>query len=220
MKVKVIEGSLKEELLKTLRNEKSRTSEFKDALRKLGLILVSEALKAAETKALTVKTPICEAQVKEISQEVVFIPILRAGLSLLPPALEIYPEGRIGFIGVYRNEETLKPIPYYEKFPLLRGALYVLLDPMAATGGTAEYAVERLTSLGVKEENIVFVSVVSAPEALRRFEGFKEATLITASIDKGLNDKGFIVPGLGDAGDRFCGTLEVEVIENYGIQGS
>ncbi len=220
MKVKVIEGSLKEELLKTLRDENSRTSEFKEALKKLGLLLVSEALKLAETKTLTVKTPICEAQVKEISQEVVFIPILRAGLSLLPPALEVYPEGRIGFIGVYRNEETLKPIPYYEKFPLLRGALYVLLDPMVATGGTAEYAVERLTSLGVKEENVVFVSAVSAPEALRRLEKYKEATLITASVDKGLNDRGFIVPGLGDAGDRFCGTLDVEVVENYGIQGS
>jgi len=220
VKVKLIEGSLKEELLKTLRDEKSRTSQFKEALRKLGLLLISEALKGVKTRTSRVKTPISQAEVREIFQEVVFIPILRAGLSLLLPALEVYPESRVGFIGVYRDEESLEPVPYYEKFPLLRGALYVLLDPMVATGGTAEYAVRRLTSLGVKEKDITFVSVVSAPEALRRLERFKEATLITASVDEGLNDKGFIVPGLGDAGDRFCGTLGVEVIENYGIQGS
>ncbi len=220
MKVKVLEGSLKEELLKTLRDEKSRISQFKEALRKLGLLLISEALKGAKTRTLSVKTPVSEAKVREISQEVVFIPILRAGLSLLPSALEVYPEGRIGFIGVYRDEESLRPVPYYEKFPLLKGALYLILDPMVATGGTAEYSLERLTSLGVKERDITFVSVVSAPEALKRLEMFKEVNLITASLDKGLNDKGFIVPGLGDAGDRFCGTLGVEVIENYGIQGS
>ena len=217
MRVRVIEGALKEELLTTLRNRKTPPEIFRESLERLGILLISEALKELRTREVRIETPISEGVFRSISQEVVFIAILRAGLSLIPPALELFPKGRVGLIGVYRNDETLKPVNYYVKFPKVNGAKYILLDPMLATGGTAEFSIELLLKSGVGEEEISFVSVVSAPEGIERLERFKGATLITASIDEKLNDSGYIVPGLGDAGDRFCGTENVEVVESYGV---
>jgi len=217
VKVATIKGALKEELLKALRDKRTETAEFKEALKRLGLLLISEALSELKLKEVKVETPVAEGVFKEIGQEAVFLPILRAGLSLLPPALELFPRGKIGFIGVYRDEEKLTPVPYYLKFPLVKGARYIILDPMVATGGTAQFAVGLLTERGIPCEDIAFVSVICAPEGVERLKKFKGLTLITAQIDQGLNDKGYIVPGLGDAGDRFCGTEGVEVIESYGV---
>jgi len=217
VRVKVIEGALKEELLTVLRDEATGTAQFKEALSRLGALLISEALKGLKTSKVKVKTPVALGRGRRIAQEVVFIPVLRAGLSFLPPALELYPSGRLGFIGVYRNEESLNPVPYYVKLPLIKGAEYILLDPMLATGGTARYCVELLTGRGVPATDITFVSLVSAPEGLKRLEGLEGLTVITAAVDERLNSKGYIVPGLGDAGDRFCGTEGVEVVESYGV---
>lgn len=217
MKLKVVEGALKEELLRKLRDRNTPTEEFRESLERIGVLLISEALRDIGTKEVTVETPISTGKAKEISQEVIFIAILRAGLSLIPPALLVFPKGRIGFIGTYRNEATLEPINYYLKFPKVNGAKYLILDPMLATGGTAYHAVKTLIENGVSEENITFVSVVSAPEGIERLKEFERAELITASVDEKLNDRGYIVPGLGDAGDRFCGTEDVEVVESYGV---
>ncbi|SMO51588.1 uracil phosphoribosyltransferase [Balnearium lithotrophicum] len=217
MKLKILEGALKEELLTTLRNRETSPKEFRENLERLGTLLISEALKDVKTRTVNLKTPVSEGNFRKISQEVVFIAILRAGLSLIPPAVNLYPKGRIGFIGTYRNERTLEPVNYYVKFPKVEGAKYIILDPMLATGGTAEQSIEILMENGIREENITFVSVVSAPEGIERLRRFKEATLITASVDERLNDYGYIVPGLGDAGDRFCGTDDVEVVESYGV---
>lgn len=217
MKLKILEGALKEELLTTLRNRETPPKEFRENLERLGTLLISEALKDVKTRTVNLKTPISDGNFRRISQEVVFIAILRAGLSLIPPAVNLYPKGRIGFIGTYRNERTLEPVNYYVKFPKVEGAKYVILDPMLATGGTAEQSIEILMENGIREKNITFVSVVSAPEGIDRLRKFKEATLITASVDERLNDYGYIVPGLGDAGDRFCGTDDVEVVESYGV---
>jgi uracil phosphoribosyltransferase len=217
VKLKILEGALKEELLTTLRNRETPPKEFRENLERLGTLLISEALKDVKTRTVNLKTPVSDGNFRRISQEVVFIAILRAGLSLIPPAVNLYPKGRIGFIGTYRNERTLEPVNYYVKFPKVEGAKYVILDPMLATGGTAEQSIEILMENGIREKNITFVSVVSAPEGIDRLRKFKEATLITASVDERLNDYGYIVPGLGDAGDRFCGTDDVEVVESYGV---
>ena len=217
MKLRVLDGALKEELLYRLRNRKTPPEEFRESLERIGALLISEALKELKTEKTEVETPVAKGVAERISQEVVFIAILRAGLSLIPPAISVFPKGRIGFIGTYRNEETLEPINYYVKFPKVPKARYILLDPMLATGGTAEQAVEILKENGIPESEITFVSVVSAPEGIERLKKFPEAKLITASVDKRLNDSGYIVPGLGDAGDRFCGTEDVEVVESYGV---
>jgi uracil phosphoribosyltransferase len=217
VKLRILEGALKEELLTTLRNRETPPKEFRENLERLGTLLISEALKDVKTRTVNLKTPVSDGNFRRISQEVVFIAILRAGLSLIPPAVNLYPKGRIGFIGTYRNERTLEPVNYYVKFPKVEGAKYVILDPMLATGGTAEQSIEILMENGIREKNITFVSVVSAPEGIDRLRKFKEATLITASVDERLNDYGYIVPGLGDAGDRFCGTDDVEVVESYGV---
>ena len=217
MKLKLLKGALKEELLSWLRNRETPAWEFRESLEKLGILLISEALKELKTTKVEVETPVAKGVAEKISQEVVFIAILRAGLSLIPPAVSVFPKGRIGFIGTYRNEKTLEPVNYYLKFPKVPGAHYVILDPMLATGGTAEQAVNILKENGIPESEITFVSVVSAPEGIEKLKKFPEAKLITASVDERLNDSGYIVPGLGDAGDRFCGTEEVEVVESYGV---
>ena len=217
MKVKVVEGALKEELLRVLRDRRTGTARFKEALRRLGLILISEALTDLKLREVNLETPVAPGTFREVAQEVVFLPILRAGLSLLGPAVELYPQGRVGFIGVYRDEERLTPVPYYLKFPLIKGAKYLILDPMVATGGTAEFTVNLLLEKGISPEEVVLVSVICAPEGIERLKKFKGLNLITAQVDERLNDRGYIVPGLGDAGDRFCGTEGVEVIESYGV---
>jgi uracil phosphoribosyltransferase len=219
MKVKVIEGALKEELLFTLRSKETPPYLFRESLERLGLLLIGEALKELSVSYREVETPVAPARAGTISQEVVFIAILRAGLSLLPPALSLYPKGRLGFIGAYRNEESLEPVNYYVKFPKVDGAKYFILDPMLATGGTVYSSVKGLSSYGIEPSQLCVVTVVSAPEGIERLREFEGLTLVTASVDEGLNSKGFIVPGLGDAGDRFCGTEGVEVVESYGIQG-
>ena len=217
MNLKVVEGALKEDLLTVLRRKDTPHWLFRETLEKLGLLLIPETLKGLELKRVEVETPVSEGFSYQVSQEVVFIAILRAGLSLIPPAMGLYPKGRVGFMGVYRNEETLEPVSYYKKYPLVEGARYVLLDPMLATGGTASYCREELLSKGIKAEQLTFVSVVSAPEGIDRLKRFEGLTLVTAAVDERLNDYGYIVPGLGDAGDRFCGTDDVEVVEGYGV---
>ena len=216
MKLKVLEGALKERLLTALRDERSDTATFKRAAHQLSKLLIGEALKELKLKPIPIKTPVARGTGYEAAQEVVFVPILRAGLAALPAAVELYPEGRIGFLGMKRDEETLKPFTYYAKVPAVKGARYLILDPMLATGGTAEAAVKFLKGLNVPEEEITFVATVAAPKGLSRLKEFS-ITVVTAAVDEKLNPQGYIVPGLGDAGDRFCGTDGVEVIESYGV---
>ncbi len=217
MRLRVVEGALKEELLTILRRKDTPHWLFRESLERLGLLLVAEALKELKVKEVKVETPVSCGLSGEIDQKVVFIGVLRAGLSLIPPALNLYPKGRVGFMGVYRNEETLTPVSYYKKYPFVEGAKYIILDPMLATGGTAFYCIGELLGRGVPPEDLVFVSVVCAPEGIERLKEFKGLTLVTAAVDERLNDRGYIVPGLGDAGDRFCGTDDVEVVEGYGV---
>ncbi|WP_457679102.1 uracil phosphoribosyltransferase [Thermovibrio sp.] len=216
MRVKVLEGALKEELLTTLRKRETPDWLFRESMERLGSLLVSEALKELKEKEVEIETPVGKGKFREVGEEVVFIAVLRAGLSLVSPALRLFPKGRLGFIGVYRNEDSLEPVFYYKKYPLVKGR-FVILDPMVATGNTAKFCVKELLEKGVPLRKITFVSVVCAPEGIENLSRFKELTLITASIDERLNSSGYIVPGLGDAGDRFCSTQGLEVVEGYGV---
>ena len=217
--IRVVDNPVSKSLLSSLRDRKTPVRDFRESLLKLSRILIYEFFKDTEVVETVIDTPI-EEGVKgfRLKGNVVFVPILRAGLSMVQPALEVLPDAALGFIGTVRNEETLEPVNYYLKFPLIDGARYVLLDPMVATGGTSEHAVETLIGSGIAEERIGLVCTICAPEGVERLSRFKRLKIVTASIDEKLNSNGYIVPGLGDAGDRFCGTEGKEVIESYGVQ--
>ncbi|WP_457569869.1 uracil phosphoribosyltransferase [Desulfurobacterium sp.] len=213
-----VKNSLTSSLLTVLRDRKSDGVSFRKAAEKLTSVLIANALSNLPVDSVVIDTPV-ESNVKAdvLNVDIVFVPILRAGLLMLHPAISLYERGRIGFAGVYRNEETLEPNLYYFKVPVVRDAFYFILDPMLATGGTAACVIGKLLDLNVRPDRIKFVSLVSAPEGIKKLEKFSDVEIFTASIDRCLNDKGYIMPGLGDAGDRFCYTEGVEVVEDYGI---
>ncbi len=219
--IEVVNNSLSKVFLSKLRDKKSDVETFRFYLDKLSKLLIFEVFRGSELEEFQVDTPITEGTKGfRLKRKVVFVPILRAGLSMISSAIEIVPNASIGFIGTVRDEKTLEPVNYYLKFPVMKDADYILLDPMVATGGTAEHAVKTLLNSGIPESNIGLVCAVCAPEGVKRLSRFKRLKLVTASIDERLNDIGYIVPGLGDAGDRFCGTEKVEVYESYGVQGN
>lgn len=178
--------------LSTLRNRKSSTAEFRKASDEIARILVKEALRRMRVAN---------------AKKVVLVPILRAGLALLPAFLEKFPEASVGFIGLKRNEKTLKPKAYYQNIPKLsRSDKVIVLDPMLATGGSAVAAISTLLKDGVQEKNITFVGVLSAPEGFGKLQtSFSKIDTLIAVHDEKLDKKGYIVPGLGDFGDRYFG---------------
>ena len=153
-----------------------------------------------------IKTPVAEAQAKKIAEDLVVVPILRAGVGMLEGILDLVPTARVGFVGLYRDEETKEPVAYYQKLPeQTKGGLVILIDPMLATGGSTVAAIDEVKKHGA--EKIIVVCIVTCPEGLARVEeSHPDVRVYTASIDKELNDKKYIVPGLGDAGDRLFGT--------------
>ncbi len=212
-----VKTNFTEHLLTILRDKATDTEDFRKASLKLSEVLITEGISKLPIKKVTIDTPV-ENNITSITiqKEIIFLPILRAGLLLLPAAINAYSKGRIGFIGIKRNEETLKPYLYYFKSPIVRNGFYFILDPMLATGGTAYLTIEKLIEAGIKSENIFFISLICSQEGVKMLSQFKNIKIVTASIDRELNNKGYILPGLGDAGDRFCSTENVEVIESYG----
>lgn len=178
--------------LATLRNRKAPTKDFRKGAEEIAGILVKEAARRMR---------------KAGARKVVLVPILRAGLALLPSFIEKFPEASVGFIGLKRNEKTLKPKAYYQNIPKLsKGNRVIVLDPMLATGGSAVAAVATLIKAGAREENMLFVGVISAPEGLAKLQkNFPKVELLVAVHDEKLDKKGYIVPGLGDFGDRYFG---------------
>jgi len=170
------------------------------------MLLGYEILSGFPTKDIKVKTPLATANCKVISRDIVIVAILRAGLGLMDGLLEIIPEAKQAHIGIYRDEETLKPVKYYLRFPDdLKDKYIIIVDPMLATGGSAVEAVNIVKSRGAK--NIHFMSVISSRygvEVLRKHH--PDIKIFTAVIDEKINENGYIVPGLGDAGDRMFGT--------------
>jgi len=165
-----------------------------------------EALKNIKTKQVSVQTPVAEAICRKLDTDLVVVPILRAGVGMLEGILELVPTARVGFVGLYRDEETKLPVTYYERFPTqVRGGTCIIVDPMLATGGSTVAAIDKLKQSGAG--NIVVVCIVTCPEGIELVEAeHPDVPIYAAAIDEKLDERKYIVPGLGDAGDRLFGT--------------
>lgn len=205
-KVLVFNHPLMSEKLSIIRNEKTNTKDFRQAVKEIATLMTYEATKDLETIEIKVKTPCGVANCKQIKKDIVIVPILRAGLGMVEGITDLIPNAKVGHIGAYRDEETLQPQSYYTKFPdNIKEATVLLVDPMLATGGSVTYSIDVLKQYGVKE--IIYMGIVGAPEGLERIkEDHPDVDIYLASLDEKLNDKGYIVPGLGDCGDRLFGT--------------
>jgi uracil phosphoribosyltransferase len=201
----LVDHPLAGHLLAELRDVTTPPERFRHASRRLSTVLALEATRRLSMRRGTVATPLREAEVEFIADPVVAVPILRAGLGLLDPVLELLPEVQVGYAGLERDEATLQPTSYYLKVPDLTGSVVLLLDPMLATGGSASFAARLLKEHGATD--LQLVCVVAAPEGVARMaEEHPDVHVVAAALDEGLNDVGYIVPGLGDYGDRLFGT--------------
>src|SRR5487761_641329 len=203
--LKVSSHPLVADSLRGLRDRSTPPEEFRVLANKLITLLLYEATADLEVRRVTVQTPLAEADAISIEKEVVAIPVLRAGLGLLAPVLELLPRVSVGYIGLERDEETAVARIYYNKLPQLVGKVPLLLDPMLATGGSAAQALDLIKEAGGRDPRMI--CVVAAPEGVKVLEDrHPEVQIYTAALDQGLNDRAFIVPGLGDFGDRLFGT--------------
>lgn len=193
--------------LTIVRNRETNTGEFRSALNRIAIILAYHALQDFPLKEVEIETPIQPTKGFELDREVVVVPILRAGLSLVDALVQFVPSAKVGHLGMYRDEETHEPVPYYAKLPSnISESMVLLVDPMLATGGSADDAIDYLKKNGAKD--IRFISLIAAPEGIERIRTkYPDVQLITAAVDEKLNENAYIVPGLGDAGDRYFGTM-------------
>jgi uracil phosphoribosyltransferase len=206
MALHVVRHPLVEDVLVALRDKRTPSADFRRRARRLSLLLVAEATRDLPLADTTVETPLEITPAKRLRERVVAVPVLRAGLGMLDAFLELVPSAQVGYFGLERNEETAVARRYYEKVPKrLEDAIVFLLDPMLATGGSAALAVDGLRSLGAR--HIRLLSIVAAPEGVAHLEATEPGKEIyTAAVDRALNDRKFILPGLGDFGDRLFGT--------------
>ena len=190
--------------LTILRNKETGTKEFREIIGEIASILCYEAMKDAQLEDIKVETPICTMTGKKLNEDkYAFVPILRAGTGMLDGLIHTMPNAKIGHIGMYRNEETLKPVKYYYKTPSdIENREVIILDPMLATGGSGIDAITMLKESGAKK--IKFLCIIAAPEGIEKMH--PDVEIYCATIDEKLNENGYIVPGLGDAGDRIFGT--------------
>ena len=206
-RVFVMNHPLIQHKLSIMRDKNTTVKDFRECAHEIGLLLGYEATKDLELEEFELETPITKMMGKRTKRGVALIPILRAGLGMVDALMNLIPSARIGHIGLYRNEETLEPVEYYCKVPTDIAERQVLVvDPMLATGGSAVDAITLLKRRGAK--NIKFVCIIAAPqgvEALRN--AHPDVDVYCGALDEKLNEKGYIVPGLGDAGDRLFGTL-------------
>ena len=207
MKEIILNHPMIEHKISILRNEKTSTKEFRELISEVASILCFEALKDASLKEEKIKTPITTTSGYFIDEnQYAFVPILRAGVGMVDGVLTLMPNAKIGHIGLYRNEKTLEPVEYYCKLPKnIEEKTVILLDPMLATGGSGSAAISMLKKRGVKK--IKFLCVIAAPTGIKKIKtDHPDTELYIAKVDEKLNDIGYIVPGLGDAGDRIFGT--------------
>lgn len=205
MPLRVSDHPVVRHCLAGLRDEATAPEEFRELARRAITFLLYEATRDLPVREGTVRTPLREAPAAWMDTEVVAIPVLRAGLGLLGPVLELLPRVSVGYIGLERDEETAVARIYYNKLPALAGKVPLLLDPMLATGGSGARAIDLIKEAGGVGTRMV--CIVAAPEGVRVIEEqHPEVQVFTAALDQGLNDRAFIVPGLGDFGDRLFGT--------------
>jgi uracil phosphoribosyltransferase len=204
--VTVIAHPLVQHNLARLRDKRTQPQEFRRLLGEIAALMLYEATRNFAVKKISVETPLALTSGFQLEREVVLVPVLRAGLGMLDSILQLIPHARVGFIGLKREETTLRAMFYHKSFPKNLGSFEVILiDPMLATGGSAVAAIDLLAEQGAK--HIRLVNLVAAPEGIRVVQkNYPRVPIFTAAVDKKLNDKGFIVPGLGDAGDRLFGT--------------
>jgi uracil phosphoribosyltransferase len=207
MTLTVLDHPLALDLLGRLRDEHTPPDTFRTLTRRLGWLLVLEATRDLATDTVTIRTPLEETPGTRLAEPLVAIPVLRAGLGLLDATTDLFPDTVVGYLGMERDEETLEPRDYYAKLPAMEGRRALVLDPMLATGGSGTAAVAHVKA-NASPKSISFVCIVAAPEGVERLAAdHPDVPVITAALDRQLNDRGFILPGLGDFGDRLHGTV-------------
>ena len=192
--------------LAIIRDVETGHKRFRELSTEITKFICYEALKNIKTKKVVVQTPVAEADCRKINTSIVVVPILRAGVGMLEGILELVPTARVGFVGQYRDEVSKQPVTYYERFPpQIVGGTCIVIDPMIATGGSTVATIDLLKKNGAT--NIIVICIVTCPEGIEAVENeHSDVTIYAAAIDKFLNENKYIVPGLGDAGDRLFGT--------------
>lgn len=205
--VTVIRHPLVQHNLTRLRDERTQPQEFRRVLSEVAALMIYEATRSFATEKVPVRTPLAKTTGQRLKREVVLVPVLRAGLGMLDSILQLIPKARVGFIGLKRQEETLAALFYHKSLPDdLRHSEVILIDPMLATGGSTVAAVQLLKEHKAQTKQVRLVNLVASPEGVRHVQKhFPGLQIFTAAIDAGLNERGFILPGLGDAGDRLFG---------------
>lgn len=209
MSLHVIDHPLIQHKMSILRHRDTGPKEFRELVQEIAMLMAYEVTRTLPLETVEVPTPLEKARCKAIGgKKIGIVPILRAGLGMVEGILRLIPAAKVGHIGIYRDHETLKPVDYYSKFPDdLPERDILLLDPMLATGGSASAAIEFLVAKGARPENLKLVCLVAAPEGVRRVQETDDRVEIyTCALDRCLNENGYILPGLGDAGDRIFGT--------------
>jgi uracil phosphoribosyltransferase len=203
--VTVVDHPLAQHLLLALRDVTTPPAVFRTLTKRLTIVLAVEATRDLPTKKRTISTPLEETEGRVLAEPLVAVPILRAGLGMLDAVVELFPEVRVGYLGLERDEATFQPSEYYAKLPPLDGARTLVLDPMLATGGSAKAALDSVKHTGASW--IRMVSVIAAPEGIKALEeSHPDVEVFTAAVDRELNDSAYILPGIGDFGDRLFGT--------------
>ena len=193
--------------LAILRDKKTGTKEFRELIEEIGMFLCYEAMKNVELEEIEIETPLKKMKIGKFNEDkLAFVPILRAGTGMLDGVISVVPNAKIGHIGIYRDEKTFEPVNYFFKVPKdIEKREVFLLDPMLATGGTAVDAIDLLKKKGVTK--VKFLSIIASPEGIEKVKTLHpDVQIYCAHIDEGLNENKYIVPGLGDAGDRIFGT--------------
>lgn len=206
-KLTIINHPLVSHKVAMLRDENTGSKDFRELVNEISLLMVYEATKDLPTKGKPVKTPIKQTVGNYIEKQVALVPVLRAGLGMVEALVSILPAAKVGHIGLYRDHDTLEPVEYYCKLPSdIDRRQVIVLDPMLATGGSAAAAIQFIKKRGATK--IKLMCIIAAPEGVRAIESaHPDVEIYVSALDERLNEKGYIVPGLGDAGDRLFGTL-------------
>lgn len=205
-KVTVFDHPLIQHKLTIIRDKNTSTKTFRENVNEIGSLVTYEVTRDFKVKTVEIETPITKTKANTLAKDVVIVPILRAGLGMVDGIQNVIPTAKVGHIGLYRDETTLRPQKYYSKFPEeTKQATVLIVDPMLATGHSAIAAIDEVKAYGAKD--IRFVGIVGCPEGIETLQkAHPDVDIYIVSIDEKLNDKGYIVPGLGDCGDRLFGT--------------
>lgn len=205
----VVDHPVIQDKLTTLRRKDTPTSQFRSLLEEISHLMAYPVTESFATRNVEIETPLVNASLPVLDiSGIVIVPILRAGLGMMQGLLKIFPEAAIGHIGLYRDHETHEPVEYVVRLPEFKNQVFLLVDPMLGTGNSSAYAARLLLKHGVPPENIIFMSLLAAPEGVTTFhKEHPNIRIYTASLDSHLDERAYIIPGLGDAGDRMFGTL-------------